>query len=209
MSDGEGGAAGVHDGPDPATGDARAAPAVSMDPMRQGFMDFFDAEYHQVVRFLMLNGAGRWEAEDAAQQAFTRGWIKVRRAQWPLIDSPRAWIRAVALNEFRTQRGNPAPTDRRPEKAGSGPGHAELTGQALDVVSALNRVEDENARAVVALDLDDIPGPEIAAMLGVTEQKVRDLRKKARRTLKRHLSPPGRPSAETARPGGVEGRDGR
>lgn len=72
------------------------------------------------------------------------------------------------------------------------------------MVTALNLVDDEDARAVVALDLDDIPGPDIATALGLDEQRVRDLRKKARRILKRHLL-----SAERPRPTGVEGRERR
>lgn len=83
MSDGEGGAAELHGGPDPAIDGGRAGPAVTMYTMRQAFLEFLDAEYHLVVRFMMRNGAGLCEAEDATQEAFTRGWRKVARGQWP------------------------------------------------------------------------------------------------------------------------------
>jgi RNA polymerase sigma-70 factor (ECF subfamily) len=204
MSDGEGGAAELRGGPDPAIDGGRAGPAVTMYTMRQAFLEFLDAEYHLVVRFMMRNGAGLCEAEDATQEAFTRGWQKVARGQWPEVTHPRAWIRTVALNHHRKQRRDVAASGAPPEIAEPGPGHAELTGQTLDVVTALNLVDDEDARAVVALDLDDIPGPDIATALGLDEQRVRDLRKKARRILKRHLL-----SADRTRPTGVEGRERR
>lgn len=116
-----------------------------MYAMRQGFLDLFDAEYHLVVRFMMRNGAGLAEAEDAAREAFTRGWQKVARDQWSEVTHPRAWIRTVALNHHRGQRRDVAADP--PETAEPGPGHAEPTGQALDVVTALSLIDDETARS--------------------------------------------------------------
>jgi DNA-directed RNA polymerase specialized sigma24 family protein len=140
--------------------------------------------------------------------------LKVKSGQWPQITNPRPWIRTVALNHYRdrrhTQTKSAALTDPTPDIPEPGPGHAELTGQALDVVAALKLIDDEDARAVVALDMDDIPGPAIAATLGRTEQQIRDLRKKARRTLKKHLHAPSHRSATTLSwPAGIERRDGR
>ena len=172
MSDGEGGA--LRGGPDPAIGGGLAGPAVTMYAMRQGFLDFFDAEYHLVVRFMMRNGAGLCEAEDATQEAFTRGWQKVARDQWPEVTHPRAWIRTVALNHHRKQRRDV--TADPPEAAEPGPGHAELTGQALDVVTALSLIDDETARTVMALDmLDHVrrharPNRALSAMLAMADE---------------------------------------
>jgi hypothetical protein len=75
MSDDEG-AAELGGGPDPAIGGDLVGPAVSMDAMRQDFLDFFDAEYHLVVRFMMRNGASLGAAEDSAQEAFVRSWLE-------------------------------------------------------------------------------------------------------------------------------------
>lgn len=207
MSDGEGGAADLHGRPDPAIGGGRRGPAVSMGAMRQEFLDFFDAEYHLLVRFMMRKGASLDKAEDAAQEAFKRGWEKVQHGQWPQITNPLGWIRIVALRQYQPQGA--VLTGQLPDTVGPGPGHAELTGQALDVVAALKLIDDENARAVVALDMDGIPGPAIAAMLDLTEQQVRDLRKKARRMLKKQLAPPSQPTAFTTQPASIEGGKSR
>lgn len=45
-----------------------------------------------------------------------------------------------------------------------------------------------SCRVVIAMDLDDVPGPDIAAALCITPQQVRDLRAKAYRQLKKHLA---------------------
>ena len=55
--------------------------------------------------------------------------------------------------------------------------------QAQMVLAAL-RVLDPVPRAVMAFDLDDIPPPVIALELDLTQQQVRDMRKKARVVLK-------------------------
>jgi len=47
---------------------------------------------------------------------------------------------------------------------------------------------DEQARAVMAFHLDDFPTAAIADALGLTEQRVRDVKKKARAALKTALA---------------------
>ncbi|MGI5330921.1 sigma-70 family RNA polymerase sigma factor [Actinomadura nitritigenes] len=152
--------------------------------MRQDFLDFFDAEYLLVVRFMMRMGACLADAEDAAQYMAMQGWRKVQKEQWDQVTNPPAWARKVALNHHRAQHRDrtevPLATDVDPPA--SGPGHTELSNQARDVVALLQRL-DSHSRVVIACDLDDIPSADIAAMLGITQQKVRDLRAKARRQL--------------------------
>jgi hypothetical protein len=46
----------------------------SMMQMRGEWIEFYDAQYYRLVRFLMLYGASRAEAEDAAQDAFEDSW---------------------------------------------------------------------------------------------------------------------------------------
>ncbi|WP_171064512.1 RNA polymerase sigma factor [Actinomadura soli] len=162
-----------------------------MASMRNDFLDFFDAEYHLVVRLVMRDGADLADAQDAAQQAFLQGWRRVEDGRWEEVTHPGAWIREVALNHHRAQHRAPPRVSLDPDLdvPESGPGHAELTGQARDVVALLQRL-DHDCRAVIAFDLDGIPPRAIAAALGISEQKVRDLRKKARKRLREHLSAP-------------------
>ncbi|WP_165969241.1 sigma-70 family RNA polymerase sigma factor [Actinomadura sp. KC06] len=156
--------------------------------MRQDFLDFVDAEYHLVVRLVMRDGADLADAQDAAQQAFLQGWRRVEDGRWGEIVHPRAWIREVAFRHHRAQCRARSQTPLGPDVdfPEPGPGHAELTGEARDVVAFLQRL-DPDCRAVIAFDLDGIPPGAIATTLGITEQKVRDLRKKARKQLKKSL----------------------
>jgi RNA polymerase sigma factor (sigma-70 family) len=178
-------------GPVPTNRNGAEAAETKMASVRKDFLNFFDAEYHLVVRLVMRNGANLADAQDATQQAFLQAWRLVKRGRWGEIAHQRAWIRAVAFNHHRAEHRARAqkPLGLDMELPELGPGHADLTGQARDVVALLQRL-DHDCRAVIAFDLDDIPSSVIAATLLITEQKVRDLRKKARRQLKRHLSAP-------------------
>ncbi len=94
----------------------------------------------------------------------------------------------------RKYRRPPGPR-RRPLIAGNeipdipapGPGHDELTAQTQLVLRAL-RALDEEARAVMAFDQDDIAVADIAAALGITDRRVWDIKKRARAALKKELA---------------------
>ncbi|REF00459.1 RNA polymerase sigma factor [Thermomonospora umbrina] len=157
--------------------------------MRQDFLDFFDAEYALVVRFMMRMGADLADAEDAMQHVAEQGWRMVVSGRWDQIAHPRAWARRVARNHHLAQCRKRDGTGLRPDvdTPEPGPGHAELIGQARDLVALLQRL-NVDCRAVIAFTLDAIPDHDIAAALETTPQQVRDLRKKARRQLARHLA---------------------
>ncbi|WP_242890952.1 sigma-70 family RNA polymerase sigma factor [Actinomadura litoris] len=175
--------------------------------MRQDFLDFFDAEFPLVVRFVMRDGARLHDAQDCAQHAFVQGWRMVQADRWEQIAQPRAWIRAVALRHHRALDRAQVPVQQLPEAPVPGPGHDELTGQARDLVAAL-RLLDQDVRTALALLLDDIPTPEIAVHLKVSEQRVWDLLKRARRTLKKHLPAPPEPLADPADSTDATGHEG-
>jgi RNA polymerase sigma factor (sigma-70 family) len=69
-----------------------------------------------------------------------------------------------------------------PDQPYPGPGPGELTAQTQTVLQALRRL-DEEAREVMAFYLDDFTSTQIAAALNLTEQRVRDVKKKARAAL--------------------------
>lgn len=161
--------------------------------MRAEWIDFFDAHYHRVVRFLMHNGASLADAQDAAQEAFTESFDLMSQSpeRWANVMGKPTWIRTVALRRYRRPPG----PRRRPLTAGNeipdlpalGPGHDELTVQAQLILQALQAL-DEEARTVMAFGLDDIPTADTAYVLGITQQRVRDVRKKARTVLKQELA---------------------
>ena len=169
------------------------APGSLVD-MRAAWIDFYDAHYHRVVRFVMQDGACLDDAQDAAQEAFVESWalLSSDSARWVAITNKMAWIRVVALRKYRRPPG----PRTRPRLAGDaeipdlpnlGPDPGELTVQTQMILQSLRNL-DKEARAVMAFDLDDFPTADIAAALEITEQRVRDVKKKARAALKLALA---------------------
>jgi len=173
-----------------ALGPASAASKKAAGPVP--FIEFYDREYHLVVRFIMNCGAGLAAAEDAAQDAFLDAWKVMSAAgKWAAVDDPRGWIRTVALNKYRRPPGsrNPPLTFSRPVTADAEEAQvsqADLSVSTLHVINVLRSLEPE-LQAVMAFDLDGFTAAESGRYLGLTDQQVRDRRKKARKILARKL----------------------
>jgi RNA polymerase sigma factor (sigma-70 family) len=178
-------------------GSARAArgPAVTLSRLlvpSAEWICFYDDNYHPVVRFLMHNGASQSDAEDAAHDAFIVSYEMATNSpdRWHAVTCKAGWIRAVALRKCRRPPGprrRPLVTgDEVPELPTLDPGPEDLAVQTQLVLKALLAL-DEEARAVIAFDIDGIPAADIARQLEITPQRVRDVRKKARTILKHQL----------------------
>ena len=89
----------------------------SMVQVREEWIEFYDAQYHRVVRFLMLNGASKADAQDAAHDAFIESWDLLAKdpERWRAVAGKAAWIRTVALRRYRRPPG----PRRRPLIAGN------------------------------------------------------------------------------------------
>jgi RNA polymerase sigma factor (sigma-70 family) len=169
---------------------------VNLVAMREDWIAFYDAEYHSVVRFVSRNGASLEDACDATAEAFLDSWALMTRQpdRWLRVVNRRSWIRVVAL---RKQLRPPGPRRRPllacdaeiPDIPASGLEPGELTAQTQAVLQALHNL-DEEARAVMAFRMDGFPTGVIAETLDITEQRVRDVVKKARAALKRVLAQP-------------------
>jgi RNA polymerase sigma factor (sigma-70 family) len=161
-------------------------------PVSAEWTCFYDDQYHLVIRFLMHNGATQPDAEDATHEAFTESYDLATRSpgQWRAITGKAGWIRTVALRKYRRPPGprkRPLTAgDEVPDLPALTPGPEDLTIQAQLVLQAL-QILDEEARAVIAFDIDGIPSADVARELRITQQRVRDIRKKARAALKRQL----------------------
>jgi DNA-directed RNA polymerase specialized sigma24 family protein len=151
------------------------------------FIEFYDREYHQAVRFVMNCGASLSAAEDAAQEAFLDVWkLMSLPGKWAMVESPRGWIRRVAMNKYRRPPGiRRAPvivplsvTTDAVDVAG---GEIELSVSALLVRGVLQSLDPE-LRAVMAFSLDGFTAAEsgrhrkiLAEELGVAaSEKERD-----------------------------------
>jgi RNA polymerase sigma factor (sigma-70 family) len=156
------------------------------------FIEFYDREYHLVVRFIMNCGAGLTAAEDAAQDAFLDVWklMSVTR-KWADVADPRGWIRAVALNKYRRPPGRCQPLltiahSAMADTEDPSVSPVDLSVSAMQVIDALRSLEPE-LKAVMAFDLDGFTAAEAGRYLGLTDQQVRDRRKKARKILASRL----------------------
>ena len=125
-------------------------------------------------------------AEDAAQEAFTEAWRRIRQGTWADIVNQEAWVRIVALHAYKRPLTRSLvlvlPVSDLPEKVQPVDGHEDLTLQTLVVVKALQALPPD-LQAVVAFKMAGFPHAVAAEYLGVTEQKVRNLLKKARKIL--------------------------
>jgi len=171
-----------------------AGHAATLVAMRADWIAFYDAEYHMVVRFLMRNGADLEDARDATEEAFLDSWTLMTNqpSRWAEIRDRRSWIRVVALRKRQRPPGprrRPLLADNAeiPDVAAPGPEPGELTAQTQAVLQALRGL-DSQAQAVMAYLMDGFPAAVIATTLGITEQRVRDVTKRARTALKRTLA---------------------
>lgn len=175
----------------PDTSQSASAPG-SLVETRTEWINFYDTHYHRVIRFVMLHsGASLEDAQDAAHEAFTGSWEMMVNdpAKWRAITNQSAWIRTVAVRMHRRPPGSRfrpqmSADSEIPDLPSSDPGPGEMTVQTQTVLLALSNLDAES-RAVMAFYLDDFAVADIASALEITEQRVQDVKKRARATLKR------------------------
>jgi RNA polymerase sigma factor (sigma-70 family) len=158
------------------------APGVELQ-----FRAFFTDQFPLLVKFVMLCGASLDEAQDAAQEAFIAVWHELGRGRWQEVANPEGWIRRVAIRQHgRTQRRDRrlpiVPLPDLPDLEQPGLSTVDLTEETLEVMEALSAL-DPVLRAVIVYKMAGFTAAETGQELGLTEQKVRDQRKKAGRKL--------------------------
>jgi RNA polymerase sigma-70 factor (ECF subfamily) len=146
---------------------------------RDDFAAFFEKEYKSVVAALMRAGATFEDAEDAVVETMT---IAARR--FDRLTTPGAWVRVVAMRRFIRKRQR----DRE----------RELREQLAAALSAPPQPEDPDLVRLVRSILDDLPPtqcivmalhmegyscPEIASMLGSSQDTIRSNLRYARRAM--------------------------
>jgi RNA polymerase sigma factor (sigma-70 family) len=161
--------------------------------IRGVILDLYANEYHQVMRFLMGCSASEEDAQDATQEAFLQIWIAAKTpGAWEKIQGARGWIRSVAYKLLLRPPGPrrrllTSPMADVPDMPVPTLDPAELTAQTRWVLHTLQTLEQET-RLVMAFHMDGFSSVEIARHLGVDDQKVRDLLKKARKILSARLA---------------------
>jgi RNA polymerase sigma factor (sigma-70 family) len=156
-----------------------------MAKMGAEFVKLYDEEYNRVIRFLMYVGASLHEAEDATQEAFAAAWNQVRDGRWNDIANPPGWIRSVGIRKYYRDRRAEMTEMTVPnldEAPDPGERPTDLADDALLVLEALHGLPPRQ-RVTMAFEFDGFTCRETADYLGITDQQVRDLRKKARKVL--------------------------
>ncbi|QIE41936.1 RNA polymerase sigma factor [Rhodobacteraceae bacterium SC52] len=134
----------------------------------------------------------RAEAEDVVQEALLRLW---RAAPTWEVGQARVstWLYRVVVNlcTDRFRRRVPQPRDDLPDRPDTAPGQeARLQAQARAeaLQSALETLPERQHQAVVLRDIEGLPNPQIAEILGVSVEAVESLAARGRRGLKQALS---------------------
>jgi len=147
------------------------------------FGDFFRRDFAGLVAFLVAAGAGRAEAEDAAQEAMVAA-----HRHWPELDHPKAWVRTVAWRDVCRRRRRLLDGVRRAVLGGWAEETAPRASvdsvlEGLYVLGLLARLTPRR-RAVMALHLEGFDATEIAAIVAMTPATVRSHLRHAREQLR-------------------------
>ncbi|MBW8483191.1 RNA polymerase sigma factor [Actinomadura parmotrematis] len=146
-----------------------------------GFADFYRAAYPGLVAELYAYTGSLAEAQEVAQEAFTRAWARWRRIS--AYDQPRAWVARVGyrLAVSRWRRARSALTGQL--RHGPPPPVAPPGENSVALVAALSRLPEPQRRAIVLHHMGGYPVAEIAAREGVAEGTVKARLSRGRQRL--------------------------
>ena len=153
----------------------------------------YDQEMPRLVLFIktLSNNLDDHAAADIAHTAFEKALPR-----WSSIRNPKAWLYAVSHNEVKARSKalqQEIVTSTVPEQAGelSAALAAEWRAEQRAVAAVLNILAPKQQQ-VMAWTLADFTDAEIAEVLGMTADAVRQNRFKAKRNLQRALEAKGR-----------------
>ncbi|GHJ53099.1 RNA polymerase sigma24 factor [Nonomuraea sp. TT08I-71] len=153
---------------------------------KEEFIALYHASYGKVASQLHAYLGNRAEAEDVAQEAFTRAW-----RQWSKIskyEDPIGWVRRVGWN-IATSRLRRAMVAARVMRRQHNPRVVpEVDPNHVAIVAALRTLPARQRRAVVLHYIADLPIAEVAAELDVPKGTVLSWLHRARAQLAAQLS---------------------
>jgi RNA polymerase sigma-70 factor (ECF subfamily) len=129
-------------------------------------------------------------AEDAAQEALARAWVKWDRCREE--ERRTAWLGAIARNEALRLRAREHGRKEVPLEEDDGPGvppgepEAAVTDR-LEVRRAVGHLKEVDQELVRLRYFEDLPHAEVAEHMGMTEATVRVRLHRLRRNLEREL----------------------
>jgi RNA polymerase sigma-70 factor (ECF subfamily) len=149
---------------------------------------FLATDYPKVVSGMALICGSRAVAEDAVQEALARAWERSERGE--RIDSLKAWVTTVAMNQMRSGFRRLRAERRARQRSGAGgPGNApslpSVSGaeQAADIRRALMALPRRQREATVLRYYLDLDVAEVAHALRVSEGTAKTTLHRARKAL--------------------------
>ncbi len=136
------------------------SPRLRPDELRADFGSHFEAHYQRLVAQLYAITLNPAEAHDVVREAYSRAWR--RWAEIGASADPADWVRRVAVRiTMRSWRRVAARILPGRHRRAPAEGAAPRTRAAL---LALGRLSDAERRAVVLVDMADLPVAEVAAL---------------------------------------------
>ncbi|GAA2718613.1 sigma-70 family RNA polymerase sigma factor [Actinocorallia aurantiaca] len=152
----------------------------------QNFAEFYRGAYPGLVAELYAYTGDLAEAQEAAQEAFTRAWPRWNKVS--SYDQPRAWVARVAyrlaVSRWRKARNTLLSFRRH----GPPPDVPAPDAVSAELVEALRAIPEKHRRAVVLHHMGGYSVAEIAAMDGVAEGTVKAWLSRGRQKLAALLS---------------------
>jgi RNA polymerase sigma factor (sigma-70 family) len=164
---------------------ARAEREDRPSPEAQGFEAFFEAEYERLFGTMCLVVDDRSDAEDVAQEAFLRVWVRWERVA--TTTSPRGYLYQTAFNVFRNRLRATRRAPRGFLASGVDPDPTRVVDDRTTVLGALRALPPRSRAAVVLTELLGFSSEEAGRMLGVKASTARSLATHARTELRRQL----------------------
>jgi RNA polymerase sigma-70 factor (ECF subfamily) len=131
----------------------------------RGFDEFYQGTRERLVAYLYAAGGDLAEAQDAAQEAYTRAWQ--RWSQLAMSADPEAWVRTVGwrvlAHRWRHLRSRRGANHPQPVPAAE---HSP-TDDVVDLVAALRRLPVAQRQVLVLHHVLDIPVAQLAAETGL------------------------------------------
>jgi RNA polymerase sigma-70 factor (ECF subfamily) len=146
------------------------------------FDDFFEEQKDRLLRILAVITGSRAEAEDLAQEAFTR--VLARWAQVSAMEDPAGYLHRTAMNLFRNQYRRARVAMRRTVGLGPDQDVFKAVEDRDAAVRALGALTARQRAALVLTEALGYSGEEAGRLLGIKASTVWALTHQARTALK-------------------------
>lgn len=161
------------------------APPEPMRPGQLTFEEFFEAQKDRLLRVLSVITGSRAEAEDLAQEAFTR--VFERWDTVATMDDPAGYLHRTAMNLFRSQYRCATRGLKRAIGRGPDPDVFKHVEDREVAAKALASLTPRQRAALVLTEALGYSGEETGKLLGIKASTVYALTHQARAALQANL----------------------